>query len=183
MTIAPLARPTSHHNWRLSAVCAQADPEQWTVDAGNYSADAINICGSCPVRIPCRDAHLAVRSVGVVGGGWVFFTGTSAQPRPYPGDDPQLANNRPTGVRKAIDPAVGANFINAGRAFLADSSDYEGLTQRFNLSLNSLRQAASIVRYAPRATVEAVACGEMSISDAIAELRISGAARQTAGGR
>jgi len=178
MTTTPVRRGNGH-NSRVAAVCAQADPELWAVDAGRYDERAIAICASCPVRIPCRDEHLAHRSVGVIGGGWVFFTGTGTGPRPFPGDDPKLANGRPVCARKAIDPVVGANFIAAGRAYLASNTDPGGLIARFGLSLTSIRQAASIVRFSPRATVDAVARGEMAIQAAITELRMSGAARQS----
>jgi len=169
-------------NWRREALCAQADPDLWVIPTGTGGRPvkkAIEICGRCPVRIPCRDEHLALPTVGVVAGGWAFYSGTGSPPRPYPGDE-GLARGR-RGPARRVDVVRAARYVAAGRAVVAGASVDE-VGELYGLSRTTVWQAASIVQHLPADTVQAVERGEITITEATRELRRSGAARQTKAG-
>lgn len=61
--------------WMSSALCAQADPDEWTDNlAGTGSRTAKRICGGCPVQPACTahaaalEAHDGAPIRGVWGG-------------------------------------------------------------------------------------------------------------------
>jgi len=70
-TVIPLTinDPAAEANWRLSAVCAQTDPELFFPDKGGSAKPAKRICAQCPVRVQCLDwAQATQQSDGIYGG-------------------------------------------------------------------------------------------------------------------
>ena len=61
-----LLRPAA---WTASALCAQADPEEWFPEKGSSTRMAKAICSRCPVRADCLSEALANgERFGVWGG-------------------------------------------------------------------------------------------------------------------
>lgn len=55
--------------WRLSALCAQVDPELFFPDKGEPARAALRVCAACPVRVQClEDALTGDQRYGVWGG-------------------------------------------------------------------------------------------------------------------
>lgn len=70
-TVIPLTinDPAAEANWRLSAVCAQTDPELFFPEKGGSAKPAKSICAQCTVRIHCLDwAQETQQSDGIWGG-------------------------------------------------------------------------------------------------------------------
>lgn len=65
-------RPQNHtqddeHHWQHDAVCQSTDPEIFFPEPRGNPIPAINICRTCPVRLPCLRAGLH-EEYGVWGG-------------------------------------------------------------------------------------------------------------------
>lgn len=63
-------------DWRVSAVCAQVDPEPFAVREGRQTfAVAKMLCARCPVQLPCLEDALSMGPsiTGREGGGYVMF--------------------------------------------------------------------------------------------------------------
>ena len=59
-------------DWRLFALCAEADPEAWspTDSTPRHEREAaIAICRQCPSRIPCLEDALATHDRHTIRGG------------------------------------------------------------------------------------------------------------------
>ena len=61
--------------WVMDAPCAQADPEAWFPDVGEFAShEVLAICRSCPVRRDCLAAALLHYEYGI-------WAGTTAKDR------------------------------------------------------------------------------------------------------
>ena len=64
--------------WADDALCAQADPDAWFPDRGNYALAALakRICAACPVRAQCLDYALSGADTwrGITSGIWAGTT-------------------------------------------------------------------------------------------------------------
>jgi len=64
-----LLREGAVSTWRLSAACAEIDPELWFPEQGQATHTARRICRRCEVRLPCLRYALRTRQqYGVWGG-------------------------------------------------------------------------------------------------------------------
>ena len=65
---------TAPGRWANDALCAQADPDAWFPDRGNYALAALakRICAACPVRAQCLNYALAGADAwgGIATGIW-----------------------------------------------------------------------------------------------------------------
>lgn len=181
-------------DWRARAACARpgTDPAWWDSapggDSGNpgrHNRIAVDTCHTCPVRVDCRDDALAYidrgnRLVATIVGGWRFDT--HGRPRPHP-DDWDLAEARAELRRQELPPRGGAkpqpdrarNYLAAGRAVLG-GEDPEVVAARHGLATSTIRQAASLVRFAPPGLLDQVEAGQKTTYQAVLWLRTSGRA-------
>jgi len=69
---------TAPGRWADDALCAQADPDAWFPDRGNYAVAALakRICAACPVRAQCLDYALSGADTwrGISNGIWAGTT-------------------------------------------------------------------------------------------------------------
>jgi hypothetical protein len=70
-------RVTGDQRWRLSALCAQTDPEAFFPERGASPAAAKKVCAACPVQAACRAE--AARFGDVMG----VWAGTTETERKY----------------------------------------------------------------------------------------------------
>ncbi len=59
----------SDPTWRLSALCAQTDPELFFPEKGGGTAQAKAVCSRCEVRTPCLDYALTTGQRDGIWGG------------------------------------------------------------------------------------------------------------------
>ena len=50
--------PEGDADWRVRALCAEADPDEWFPEKGGSSRKAKAICAGCPSRLPCLEYAL-----------------------------------------------------------------------------------------------------------------------------
>lgn len=175
-------------DWRIRAACVGMDPEAFHPGDGALSAanrQALAACRDCPVRLRCRDWHLAVRPtpLSTIAGGW-RWTGTG-EVRPFRGEG-HLVPSRderppakppksgPSG-RPTASAETGTRFITCGRE-LAECGDAGLVAARHKVSTTLVFCARAVIREAPE-LVDDVAAGRLAIGTAVRVMQQRRAAR------
>lgn len=60
--------PVRDTSWRMSAVCAQVDPEIFFPEKGGSAAPAKRICLGCPVKEACKQFAIATNQTHGIWG-------------------------------------------------------------------------------------------------------------------
>ena len=77
-------------NWRVSALCAQTDPDLWFPEpgaSGALIAAAKRICNQCAVRNECLEEGIETRPHAGIWGGYTTFELRAFRRKPGKGAD------------------------------------------------------------------------------------------------